>query len=114
MLSKQVIYYNRDSIISQLLLKLQIHTIISKNLINQKYKEGFSLAALPIDYRRYLSANNFASEVFRFQINNKFYKNTGKPVIIIVNSYGTLLTLTNLLKNEKDKEFMKKIKNLLQ
>lgn len=64
------------------------------------------------DYRRYLSTNNFASEVFKYQI-NRLYNNTGKPVIIVAHSYGTLLSLTNLLKNEKDKNFMKKIKKFI-
>ena len=67
---------------------------------------------MPNDYRRYLATNNFASKVFISQI-NRLYKNTGKPVIIIAHSYGTLLTLTNLLKNKKDKEFMKKIKKFV-
>ena len=85
---------------------------ISKNLIHQKYKEGFSLAALPNDFRRFLASNNFATQVFESQI-NRLYNNTGKPVVIIAHSYGTLLTLTNLLKFENDKEFMKKIKKFI-
>ena len=85
---------------------------ISKNLINQKYKEGFSLASIPNDFRRYLSTNNFATEVFKSQI-NRLYENTGKPVVIIAHSYGTLLTLTNLLKNQNDQTFLKKIKKFI-
>ena len=85
---------------------------ISKELKKKGYKEGFSLGALPNDYRRYLATNNFASNVFKSQI-NRLYANTGKPVIIIAHSYGTLLTLTNLLKNQNDKEFMKKIKKFI-
>ena len=80
---------------------------ISNNLIDKGLKEGFSLGAIPNDYRRYLSTNNFASQIFKYQI-NRLYENTGKPVVIIAHSYGTLLTLTNLLKNEDDKEFLKK------
>ena len=102
-----------DSILSTFLARAaDSFFTISKNLINQKYKEGFSLAALPNDFRRYLATNNFATEVFKSQI-NRLYKNTGKPVVIIAHSYGTLLTLTNLLKNEKDTEFMKKIKKFI-
>ena len=85
---------------------------ISKSLISKGYKEGFSFGALPNDYRRYLATNNFATNVFKSQI-NRLYKNTGKPIVIIGHSYGTLLTLTNLLKNEKDKDFMKKIKKFI-
>lgn len=69
---------------------------LSNKLIDRGYKEGFSLAGLPNDYRRYLATNSFAYNVFRLQI-NKLYKNTGKPVVIVAHSYGTLLTLTNLL-----------------
>ena len=85
---------------------------ISKQLINNGYKEGFSFGALPNDYRRYLATNNFATEVFKSQI-NRLYENTKRPVVIIAHSFGTLLTLTNLLKNQNDKEFMKKIKKFI-
>ena len=86
-----------------------VFNTISKNLIKKGYKEGFSLGAIPNDWRRYLSTNNFASNAFRAQI-NRLYRNTGKPVVVVAHSYGTLLTLTNLLKNRGDKEFLKKIK----
>ena len=85
---------------------------IKKNLERKQYKIGFSFAALPNDYRRYLSKNNFAIEVFKSQI-NRLYKNTGKPVVIIGHSLGTLVTLTNLLLNKDNKEFMKKIKKFI-
>ena len=85
---------------------------ISKELNNKNYKEGFSFAALPNDYRRYISTNNFAKEVFKSQI-NRLYKNTGKPVVIVSHSLGSLVALTNLLLNKDDKEFMKKIKKFI-
>ena len=101
-----------DSIISTYIVKSAgSFSTISKNLIDKGFKEGFSLGTIPNDYRRYLATNNFASEVFKYKI-NKLYEHTGKPVVIIAHSYGTLLTLTNLLKNEKDKEFMKKNKKI--
>ena len=75
------------------------------------YKEGFSLAALPNDYRRYLATNNFSTKVFRRQIEN-LYANTGKPVVIVAHSYGTLLTLTNLVKPE-NKDLLPKIKKFI-
>ena len=50
--------------------------------------------------------------MFKSQI-NRLYKNTGKPVVIISHSFGTLVTLTNLLKNKNDKTFMKKIKKFV-
>ena len=102
-----------DSIISTFVFKAaDSFNTISKNLKNKGYKEGFSFGALPNDYRRYLESNNFASEVFRTQV-DRLYENTGKPVTIIAHSYGTLLTLTNLLKNQNDTKFMKKIKKFI-
>ena len=102
-----------DSVISSFVAKAadSFYTI-SKNLIDQKYEEGFSLAAVPNDFRRYLSTNNFATEVFKSQV-NRLYANTGKPVVIIAHSYGTLLTLTNLLKNKENDTFLKKIKKFV-
>ena len=85
---------------------------ITKKLKEKNYKIGFSFAALPNDYRRYLSTNNFAIEVFKSQI-NRLYSNTGKPVVIVGHSLGTLVTLTNLILNKSDKEFMKKIKKFI-
>ena len=85
---------------------------LTKSLINRGYKEGFSLTALPNDYRRYLATNNFATKVFESQI-NRLYLNTGKPVVIVAHSYGTLLALTNLIKKEGNKEFLKKIKKFI-
>ena len=74
--------------------------------------EGFSLGALPNDFRRYLATNNFATKVFESQI-ERLYKNTGKPVVIVAHSFGTLLTLTNLLKKKGDATFLKKIKKFI-
>ena len=84
---------------------------LSNKLIDRGYKEGFSLAGLPNDYRRYLATNSFAYNVFRLQI-NKLYKNTGKPVVIVAHSYGTLLTLTNLL-IQNNRELLPKIKKFV-
>ena len=85
---------------------------IAKALIDRGYKEGFSLGALPNDFRRYLATNNFATKVFESQI-ERLYKNTGKPVVIVAHSFGTLLTLTNLLKKKGDATFLKKIKKFI-
>ena len=101
-----------DSVIALKVKVADSFNTISKNLINQGYEEGFSLAAVPNDFRRYLSTNNFAAETFKSQI-NRLFENTGKPVVIIAHSYGTLLTLTNLIKNQNDKIFMKKIKKFI-
>lgn len=85
---------------------------ISKNLIKRGYKEGFSFGAIPNDYRRYLATNNFATKVFESQI-NRLYLNTGKPVVVVAHSYGTLLTLTNLLKKKSNTSFLSKIKKFI-
>lgn len=85
---------------------------MSKSLVKRGYSEGFSLAGLPNDYRRYLATNNFATQVFKKQI-ERLYSNTGKPVVVVAHSYGTLLTLTNLLKEKNNKDFLKKIKKFL-
>ena len=85
---------------------------ISEALLKRGYQEGFSLAALPNDYRRYIASNNFATKVFENQI-NRLYANTGKPVVIVAHSYGTLVTLSNLIKNKNNNEFLKKIKKFI-
>ena len=105
-----------DSIASNNLANSKIpaaksYKTLSEKLIARGYKEGFSLAGLPNDYRRFLSTNYFAFNVFRLQI-NKLYENTGKPVVIVAHSYGTLLTLTNLL-FEKNKDLIPKIKKFV-
>ena len=56
---------------------------LSKKLIKNGYKEGFSLGGLPNDYRRYLATNNFATKVFKSQI-NRLNKNTEKPVVLLL------------------------------
>ena len=86
------------------------HTMI-KLLLKRGYSEGFSLGGLPNDYRRFLGTNDFANEVFKSQI-ERLYENTGKPVVIIAHSYGTLLTLTHLA-NEKNKSLLPKIKKFI-
>ena len=82
-----------------------------KRLTKRGYQEGFSLGGLPNDYRRYLATNNFAESVFRSQI-ERLYKNTGKKVVIVAHSYGTLLTLSNLV-NTKNKDLLPKIKKFI-
>ena len=85
---------------------------ISNALLKKGYKEGFSLAAVPNDFRRYIHSNNFASKVFETQI-NRLYANTGKPVVIVAHSFGTLITLSNLIKRKGDAAFLKKIKKFI-
>ena len=84
---------------------------ISNKLIKRGYEEGFSLAGLPNDYRRYLTTNNFSTKVFRSQI-ERLYSNTGKPVVVVGHSYGTLLALSNLVR-EDNKDLLPKIKKFV-
>ena len=84
---------------------------VSEALKDRGYSEGFSFAGLPNDYRRYLATNNFGTNVFRSQI-ERLYENTGKPVVIVAHSYGTLLTLTNLVKTD-NKDLLPKIKKFV-
>ena len=84
---------------------------IQKKLVKRGYEYGFSLGGLPNDYRRYLATNNFAKKVFRSQI-ERLYSNTGKPVVVVGHSYGTLLALTNLVR-EENKDLLPKIKKFV-
>ena len=85
------------------------HEMIAK-FKKMGYDEGFSMAAVPQDYRRFATTNKFANEAFKYQI-NQLYANTGKPVIIIGHSYGTLLSLSQLL--QFDKTLLGKVKRFI-
>ena len=82
---------------------------IIKNWTSMEYKEGFSLGSIPYYFRRFVATNEFVTKVFRFQIEN-LYNITGKKVIIIAHSFGTLNTLNNLIYKE-NKDLIPKIKN---
>ena len=75
------------------------------------YKEGFSLGLIPYNFRRFVVTNEFITKVFRFQIEN-LYNITGKKVIIIAHSFGTLITLNNLIYKE-NKDLNPKIKKFI-
>ena len=89
----------------------QSYNTISDTLIDRGYEEGFSLAGLPNDYRRFLPTNNFSEKVFRSQI-ERLYSNTGKPVVIVGHSFGSMVVLTNLIK-EENKDLIPKIKKFI-
>ena len=101
-----------DNIFNEFVGSSQVFGPLVNKLKYRGYNEGFSLGGLPYDYRRYIATNNYAIEVFKSQV-NRLYKNTGKPVIIVGHSHGTLIALYNLLKNKDDKIFMKKIKKFI-
>ena len=84
---------------------------VIKNLTSVGYKEGFSLGSIPYDFRRFIATNEFATKIFRFQIEN-LYNITGKKVIIVAHSFGTLITLNNLI-NKENKDLIPKIKKFI-
>lgn len=88
----------------------KVFGVMMKEFISMGYKEGFSLAGVPLDYRRFVATNRFAIEAFKYQI-NKLYENTGKPVIIIAHSHGTISTLNYLV--QADKTMLPKIKKFV-
>ena len=75
------------------------------------YKEGFSLGSILYDFRRFVTTNEFEIKDFRFQIEN-LYNITGKKVIIIAHSFGTLNTLNNLIYKE-NKDLIPNIKKFI-
>lgn len=78
-----------------------------KNLTDLGYKTGFSLGAIPNDFRKFISTNNFAFESLKFLINHMNII-TGKPIIIIAHSFGNLVTLNALNKDNNLKTKIKK------
>ena len=97
-----------DSVVNQGAPKVFITMI--KRLKQMGYRDGFSYAGIPYDYRRSLNKNDFAINTFKYHVNTLF-KNTGKKVVIVAHSYGTLLTLNNLI--GKNKNLANKIKKFI-
>jgi hypothetical protein len=80
-------------------------------LEKQGYKAGFSLAAIPNDYRQFLANNNFTINAFRYQV-EKLYENTGKKVVLIGHSHGTN-TFYNSLMRKENEDILPKIKKFV-
>ena len=70
---------------------------LADELVEYGYTKGFSLAAIPNDFRQFISKNDFAYDALKYHIEN-MYNLTGKPVIIIAHSFGNLVTLNGLNK----------------
>ena len=81
----------------------------SDYLVSQGYEKGFSLAAVPNDFRKFISTNKFSHDALVYHV-NRMYELTGKPVVIIAHSFGNLVTLDALNKEKNDKRFTSKIK----
>ena len=75
------------------------------------YDSGFSLGAIPNDFRKFVATNEFATNAFRYLVES-FYNNTGKKVIIIAHSFGNLITLHNLVSKE-NQDLIPKIKKFI-
>ena len=90
---------------------LQVFKPLIEKLILMGYDPGFSMGGIPNDYRRFLATNGFTTNVFRYQI-EQLYKNTGKKVVVVAHSYGTLAILTNLVKKE-NQDLLPKIKKFV-
>ena len=84
---------------------------LTHRLIKKGYRPGFSIGGIPNDYRQFLVKNNFTIEALHHQI-EKFYYNTGKPVILIGHSHGTI-TLYNSLVHKRNKDILYKIKKFV-
>ena len=80
-------------------------------LESKGYKAGFSLAGIPNDYRYFLSNNKFTLDAFRYQV-EKLYENTGKKVVLMGHSFGTI-TIYNSLINKKNEDILPKIKKFV-
>lgn len=76
-------------------------------LVERGYTKGFSLAAIPNDFRRFISTNDFGYESLKYHVEN-MYNITGKKVIIIAHSFGNLVTLNGLTMFPELKDKVKK------
>ena len=90
---------------------LKVFGPLIDDLEKKGYKAGFSMSGLPNDYRQFVANNNFTLEAFRYEV-EKLYENTGKPVVIIAHSYGTIATLNSLI-YKKNKDILHKIKKFI-
>lgn len=68
---------------------------------------GFSLGTMPNDFRKFISTNDFAFESWKYLITHMNII-TGKKVIIIAHSFGNLITLNTLKKDDNLKTKIKK------
>ena len=80
---------------------------IYNELLKKGYEEGFSMAALPYDFKESHCSINTAFENLFYNLVKSLYDNTGKKVVIIAHSYGNLNVLNQLNKNNKSvKDFI--------
>lgn len=81
-----------------------------KDLDKLGYSKGFSYGGVPQDFRRFTSTNKFALDSLKYEI-NRLYENTGKPVVIVSHSHGSIQALNFLIRTDED--LLKKIKKFV-
>jgi len=79
-----------------------------RKLKSMGYAEGFSIGANPYDFRKFVSTNDNFIHAFRYQVES-LYERTGKKVIVIAHSYGTVNTYNQII---QDSEATKKNKEI--
>ena len=89
--------------------KANVFKHMTDYLVLQGYEKGFSLAAIPNDFRKFINTNTFVHDALKYHV-DRMYELTGKPVIIIAHSFGNLVTLDALTKEAINGNFTKKIK----
>jgi hypothetical protein len=82
---------------------------LSESLRSRGYKEGFSMAGLPYDFRTLSKKDSDFSLRFT-QMVEMLYKNTGKKVIITSHSQGNIFTNDVLVNSE----FKEKLENMIE
>lgn len=87
------------------------YKVLIEKLKSLGYQPGFSMGGIPNDYRKFLATNNFTNEAIRYQV-EKLYEHTGKPVVLVGHSYGTLTLLSSLVKTS-NKDLLPKIKKFI-
>lgn len=88
------------------------HSFLSmhKRYSEMGYRAGFSIGAVPFDFRKFVGTNHLFKAIFKSQV-DRLYANTGKKVVIVAHSYGALNTLNQLAYG--DKSLTEKIKKFI-
>ena len=74
------------------------------------YREGFSMAGIPFDFRRFVTTNKEFKKILKSQV-ERLYKNTNKKVVVVAHSFGCLNALEELI--GEDSQFLSKIKKFI-
>ena len=85
---------------------------ISKKLIKSGYSRGFSLAAVPYDFKESECDNKIFGDLF-YNMVEMLYKNTNKKVVVIAYSYGNLNTNYQLNYHPQSKKLKSMVKHII-